>query len=305
VPRLALGVIRLPEGLSARSATFDDVDAVTSLVAACELAIHGEADTNRSEIDGVWRQPSFDIAADSLLALEGDRVLAEAEVLHGRRAEVHVHPEARGRGIGTALLAWTEDRARAVGSKVLGQTVPDADPAAVELLKIHGYTKSWTSWVLEIHLRERPPTPDLPDGIEIRRFVPGRDEHDAHDTIEGSFDWPDRVPESFDDWAATTIGREDFEPWQMRLAVDGGEVVGAVLFGLYPDGGWVDQLAVRPPHRGRGLGRALLEQAFMACFDRGATRARLATHSRTDALGLYEHAGMHVTRWYAHFAREP
>ena len=294
----------LPGGLAARPATFDDVDAVTSLVAACELAVHGGSDTDRSEVEAYWRQPSFDLAADTLLVFECDRVVAEAEVLHGRRADVNVHPGACGRGIGTALLKWTEERARAVGSKLFGQSVPDENHAAVELLTGHGYARLWTSWVLEIDLSERPPEPTLPDGLAIRDFVPGRDDHEVYETIETAFDGPYHDPSTFEDWAATTIGRGGFEPWQMQLAVDGEEVVGAALFGVYPDGGWVNQLAVRSSHRGRGLGRALLQHAFVSSFDRGAGRARLVTDSRTGALGLYKRVGMHVTRWYTHFAKE-
>ena len=297
-------MIHLPEGLAAHPVTFDDVDAVTSLVTACELAVHGESDTDRSEVEAYWRQPSFNLAADSLLVSEGDRVVAKAEILHGRRADVNVYPSARGRGIGTALLKWTEERARAVGSKLLGQTVPDEDHSAVELLTGHGYARLWTSWVLEVGLGERPPEPLLPGGLAIRDFAPGRDDHEVYEMIETAFDWPHHDPSTFEDWAATTIGQGGFEPWQMPVVVYDEEVVGAAFLGVYPDGGWVGQLAVRRSHRGRGLGRALLQQAFVSFFDRGAMRARLVTDSRTGALGLYERVGMHVTRWYTHFAKE-
>lgn len=297
-------MIPLPEGFAARPTTFDDVEAVTRLIAACELAIHGEIDSDRSEVEAFWRQPSFDLAADSLLVFEADRLVAEAEIFHGLRAEVSVHPGARGRGVGTMLLAWTEERARAVGSKLLGQTVPDENREAVKLLTGNGYTRLWTSWVLEIGLGERPPEPVLPDGLAIRDFAPGRDDHEVHEMIETAFDWPHHDRSTFEDWAATTIGRENFEPWQMQIAVDGEEIVGAAAVGVYPDGGWVDQLAVRSSHRGRGLGRALLQRAFVSFFDRGARRARLSTKSSTGALGLYERVGMHVTRWYTHYAKE-
>jgi GNAT superfamily N-acetyltransferase len=303
---MAPGVIGLPEGLAARPATLDDAAAVTRLVAACELAVHGETETDRSEVEAYWRQPSFDLAVDSLLVFEGDRPVAEAEVLHGRRAEVNVYPGARGRGIGTALLAWTEERARAVGSKLLGQTVPDEDRSAVELFTGRGYARLWTSWVLEVGLRERPPEPTLPGGLAIRDFALGRDDHEVHEMIETAFEeWPYHDPWPFEDWAATTIHREDFEPWQMPLVVDGGEAVGAAFLGIYPDAGWVGQLAVRRSHRGRGLARALLQHAFVVFLDRGARRAQLSTDSRTGALGLYERVGMHVTRSYAHYAKEP
>ena len=42
---------------------------------------------------------------------DGERLVAEAEVFKGMRAEINVHPDELGRGIGTTLLGWTEDLA--------------------------------------------------------------------------------------------------------------------------------------------------------------------------------------------------
>ena len=94
-----------------------------------------------------------------------------------------------------------------------------------------------------------------------------------------------------------------------RLApmLDRGEVT-VVLGGTEPDGlallrfrpaymsGEIDalleELYVAPPKRGHGLGRALLEGAFEAARERGATRIELNTsEDDTAARGLYESAG--------------
>lgn len=52
----------LPAGLAARSVTWDDVDAVTELVAACELFDDGAAEVHREDILADWNRPSFDAA---------------------------------------------------------------------------------------------------------------------------------------------------------------------------------------------------------------------------------------------------
>ncbi len=69
----------------------------------------------------------------------------------------------------------------------------------------------------------------------------------------------------------------------MRESVDSGDTA------------YVDQLAVTREHRGLGLARALLVDAFTRGRARGRTRCELSTDSRTGALGLYEKVGMSVT----------
>jgi len=57
-------------------------------------------------------------------------------------------------------------------------------------------------------------------------------------------------------------------------------------------------------HRHRGIARALLWTAFRRSFDSGYDHTSLSTDSRTGALMLYEHIGMHVTRSFTHWAIE-
>ena len=63
--------------------------------------------------------------------------------------------------------------------------------------------------------------------------------------------------------------------------------------------GWVDQLAVLPDHWGNGIAGALLAESFRRFRDGGLAEAALSTDSRTGALGLYEHVGMHVDETFA------
>ena len=67
--------------------------------------------------------------------------------------------------------------------------------------------------------------------------------------------------------------------------------------------GWVQQLAVDEAYRGRGLGRALLQESFRRFHAIGRRACGLSTDSRTGALGLYEHVGMHVRKSYTHWAK--
>jgi ribosomal protein S18 acetylase RimI-like enzyme len=60
----------------------------------------------------------------------------------------------------------------------------------------------------------------------------------------------------------------------------------------------IASLAVRPPYRGCGLGRALLMTAFVTLRDHGHTRVRLEVDAQnvTGAVRVNEAAGMTVER---------
>jgi mycothiol synthase len=294
-----------PKGLSVRSVTDEDARSVFELIAAHEAAVQGVADIAFEDILSDWRRPSFDLTTDSIAVFDGERMVGEAEVFKGRRAEVVVHPDAWGRGIGAWLLDWTERSALRSGGTLVGQTVQDTLAAAVDLFRRNGYEPLWTSWLLGIALAEQPPEPNLPRGFAFRPYVAGRDDRAVHEVIERAFsEWPDRDPYSFGDWRASTIGREGFDPELLFLIEHDGEPVG---IGLCIDAGaegWVQTLAVSREHRGAGLGRALLQRAFVEFHGRGRSVVQLSTDSRTGALGLYEHVGMRIVRSYTHYAKE-
>jgi ribosomal protein S18 acetylase RimI-like enzyme len=69
------------------------------------------------------------------------------------------------------------------------------------------------------------------------------------------------------------------------------------------DEGWIEQIAVRREHRGRGMGGALLAESFRRFQEAGRSIAGVSTDSRTGALGLYEHAGMAVVRSYTRWVK--
>ena len=73
-----------------------------------------------------------------------------------------------------------------------------------------------------------------------------------------------------------------------------------------PECGWVNELGVRRDWRKRGVGYALLKQAFAAFYADGRKRAGLGVDSQnlTGALRLYERAGMHVARQFDQYEKE-
>ena len=295
----------LPDGLVQRFATAGDVEPIYDLIAAAELDLDGEVEVDRDDVAMGFGRTRFDPTADCVLVFDDDAPIAWAEV-YQNRAEADVRPSHRARGIGRAILAWTETRAREHGESKVSQIVTDANVDAARLLSNTGYEPSRTSWILEISLAERPPDPVPPAGVTIRAFEPGRDERAAYRLIDDAFsEWEGRDPIPFEEWAPYVLHHNAFSPDCSPLAFEGNELVGAVLSFVYrdTDEGWVHQLATRSSHRHRGIARALLHAAFGGFHDRGKVRGGLSTDSRTGALTLYERVGMSVRRSYTRYTK--
>ena len=294
----------LPAGLTAGPLSAADAAAVTAVMAACQEHDDGRADIVEADLVAIFGRPSLNVARDTVGVRDAGALVGVGVQLAARIAFVHVLPAYRRRGIGTALMRWSQDAARAAGARLTAQEVSETNRGAITLLERDGYTRRWDAWLLELVLDGEPPAAALADGYALRDFVPGRDERATHEVIQRAFsEWPDHDPQPFDDWAAMTLGRPGFAPAQLGLAAREGEVVGAVLLMEDDDLGWIDQLAVAREHRGRGLGKALLTHAFARTWQRGGRRCGLGTDERTGARGLYESVGMRVRQTYGEYAK--
>jgi GNAT superfamily N-acetyltransferase len=283
----------------------DDLDQVADLASAAELADLGESLVTKEDIAAAWAQPNLDLGRDATVIEAGGRIVAAAETFR-TRADVSIHPEVRGLGLGTWVLEWIEARGRAKGEPRTRQTKLDRDVRAAAMLRQHGYEIGYVSWILEIPLDEKPAEPQPPDGVVIRHFIPGQDDREVHRVIEDAFnEWPYREATAFEDWQAMVPHRQGFDPTLLDVAVEGSRIVGACVGLDYEgEGGWIQQLAVRASHRRRGIARALLQSAFRTAWARGQRTCGVSTDSRTGALGLYERVGMKVKTTATNFVKE-
>lgn len=133
----------------------------------------------------------------------------------------------------------------------------------------------------------------------IRAARPGEEE-----TLLALYEWlfapPGSVPPGWDPERATAALQEAiaFEQAAVLVAEQGGRPVGlctayldlnSVRFGRRC---WVEDLAVAPEHRSRGIGAALLQAAGRWAAGRGASHLELDTgEARTDARRFYERLG--------------
>lgn len=134
----------------------------------------------------------------------------------------------------------------------------------------------------------------MPEDIQIRTAITEQDDRTIHALIQEAFDWRERTPQSFEEWKRTIMRPEIYDEKLWFLAVKGEEIIGACLTFKYPGLGWIRQLAVKKDYRKLGIGRALLEHAFLVFKDLGFEKVGLAVESENpNAVHFYETAGMY------------
>jgi mycothiol synthase len=264
-----------------------------------------------------FNAPYFFPQANCFVALAEGRIVgyctAELDPRNGQGwGSGHVHPDARGQGIGTSLLRRADDRhrERAVQELAPGMVVTctrhsrDGNTPAIRLLESEGYQVARVTWFMRMSLDVSIAPPSLPEGISLRPFNIERDAPAVHDAVNAFFkdNWG-FVALPFDVWRHFNMPpRMDESLW--LVALDGAQIAGLCLCRAWGDSepglGWVDPLGVRADWRKRGLGSALLQHGFRRLQEHGFAAVGLDVDSenRTNAVALYERAGMHVHSRY-------
>ncbi|MBF6589287.1 MAG: GNAT family N-acetyltransferase [Ktedonobacterales bacterium] len=312
-------MMQLPEGYQARAARLDDLEAIATVVATCQIAEYGEPDTPLEEIRMEWQVPGFDPATDAwVVVAPGGRVVAVADAWaeHGVQIflSTRVVPDACGKGIGSYLLTRTEARAHAMaatapdGARVtLNTSVTAVNEAGHRLLAGRGYTLVRHYWTMRVDLEAPPSAPRWPEDITLRPFVAERDAPAVFAAINEAFaDHWGHLPMEYSIWEHFALHGPMFDAGLFLVAYQGDEMAGVAICGQRMGLGWVHQLGVRRPWRKRGLGRALLLHAFGECYRRSWHSVCLGVDARnlTGALRLYEQAGMRPVRQFDRFQKE-
>lgn len=278
--------------LEFRAPTEEDAQAVADLCNAFERAVAAEPEiVSEEDVLTFWRRES-----EARLVLEGETLVGFAFLQ--RRGERYdgdgwVHPNAFGRGVGTAIVEWIESRSRELGSAEARIGILREDERAACLLRGRGFERIRTFSRMVIDLESEPPAPRWPDGYEVASLRPG-EERELHQVLEDAFvDHWGHTERTFDEWIAThTLEHDLCFLVRDREQVAAGALCKREFFGM----GWVDVLGTRREHRRRGLAEALLRHAFRELYDRGARRVGLGVDSEnpTGATRLYERVGMRV-----------
>jgi mycothiol synthase len=304
-----------------RPAQWTDINAVADLtLAVCSADGDPLVATSVEDFQRYWSEPGFNLETESWVAETPDGRIVGYEELYDRHAHAalegdgYVHPDFIGQGIGTSLLTALEARAL----ELMEQAEPDlrvflrngmciTDKPARGLHENEGYHPIRFSWRMEIALEALPPTPQWPDGIELRPFIVEDHAHIVHEAVEEAFrDHWGHTPMPFENWKNYTLLRESFDPSLWMIAWDGDEIAGVSLNRIRSELGWVGSLGVRRPWRKQGLGLALLQQSFSEFYKRGIKFIGLGVDADnpTGATRLYQRAGMKVASEYVFYEKE-
>ena len=288
-----------------RRPTEADLGRVVELLRTVEEDDTGEAEWDERQVRGHW--DTIDLARDAwLVELDGRlAAYADLEVRPGGRvmADGYVHPELRGRGVGSELLRLTEDEARARTGSLEGRVyLQNATTAAAEqLYRPRGYETVRRFRRMAVELVSAP-DPEPPPGVTLRALQPG-EEPAVHDLLEDAFaeHW-EHQRRTFDEYATRTFARDDYDPSLCAVAEADGELAGASLnwWKDVGDWGWIGVIGVTPSFRGRGIGEAIMRWTFAEFVRRGEHRVALGVDAQneTGATRLYERVGMR-TLWEA------
>lgn len=263
-------------------------------------------------------------------AVLGYAHLDATDEVEGPSAELVVHPDARCRGIGSALI----DRLSQESGDRLRLWAHGRSDAAETIATEQGFERSRVLWQMRRSLLTALPAPEFPPGYALRPFVPGADDEEWLATNAAAFaNLPDQGG-----WQIDDLRRRLAEPWfdpdgfLVAENADGRmagfhwtKVHGGVHHHAHahphgdhghPEGahshadgtephehshgheplGEVYVIGVHPRDRGTGLGRALLLAGLEHLRHQGLTQAMLYVDAaNTAAIGLYADLGF--TRW--------
>jgi len=293
-----------------------DYPHMAALISACKIADSVERSTNVDDIARNYRHlENCDPQTDMLFAEVDGQVIAYGRIwwddlLDGIRLYHpfgYLHPDWRGRGIGTAMLESAESRGREIASAHPKETPKffqaepfDSEKELVALLENHGYRPARYETHMVRELSEPFPDAPMPPGLEVR---PVKTEHlrPIFDASNEAFrdHWGSR-DESEEEYKAQMESPE-FHPDLWKVAWDGDQMASAVHNFIVErenveykrKRGYTEGICTRRPWRKLGLARALLVQSMKMFKEMGMTETALSVDSEnlSGAFRLYEGVG--------------
>jgi GNAT superfamily N-acetyltransferase len=307
-----------------------DLPAILELGNLADMADEAEEVQNLEQITHQFAHfKNCDPARDILLGeVDGQLVtfsrvwwMLEDESAYVYRSWCYIHPDWRNRGLGTALLAYNQNRLREIAQEQDhparvpnlfetwgGPTMPGANA----VLENDGYQPVRYFFTMVRSIEAPLPNAPMPKGLDVRPF------EETHNRPI----W-EAINEAFQDhWGYSEGTEEDYErfltrpsrkPHLWQVAWDGNEVAGMILNGFFEEEnetfnrqrGWTDPICTRQPWRRRGLARALLVKSIEMFREMGFDDTALGvdTQNPNGALKLYESVGYETNKTWISYRK--
>lgn len=314
----------LDHTFSTRPVTMDDLQTATDLFNASDRPFYETDQYNVEDLRAEWTNPHFSIEKSTRAVFnEAGNMVGYIEIYDTSSMPVRpfmwgrIHPDYEGHGIGTFLFEWAENRAKEVFARVpedaavtLNAECLDKKTDSRRFLEDMGMTTNRASYLMLIEMDSSPDAPALPEGIRIIPATEYAGERaNIYRAVRGSFqDHRGFVEEAFETafgrWNNFWTNDPHYDPAVWLLAMDGDQIIGVSLCRTQShhgeDRGHVMQLGVIRDYRRRGIAMGLLVETFRTFWARGKTKVDLGVDgsSLTNAVALYERAGMHIDHHY-------
>jgi mycothiol synthase len=196
-----------------------------------------------------------------------------------------VLPDARRRGVGSALYDAISDWAAGEGATLIEARADEADPAGIEFALHRGFREvsREIKAILELD-RLEPPAVAPPEGVEIvpwsERPELARGLYEVYAEATPDIPGNEEQVESYDDWLALHMHGPGDRADATFVAVAGSEAVGFAKLSLteaQPEVAYHDLTGVKRAWRGRGVARAL--KATQIGWAKRAGYQRLSTNN--------------------------
>lgn len=228
-----------------------------------------------------------------------------------------IHPAHRGRGIGTALLEWSEARIRELapqiaedGTPLYGANASSTEVDATRLLQDHHYEIAFTLAQMRYADLSRA-VPSVVEGIVIRpaRLQDAEAMHAAQRDAwsDGLVGVPEEDDEDLVRELRDTIRSGGANGW--RIAWDGDTIAGQVWCSIQENAGVkygvFDEVNTSRGYRRRGIAQALMTHMLAEFAAQGCTEARLHTDAgnRNGARSLYEKLGFVTLKTFPRYRK--
>lgn len=299
-----------------------DIDKVADFINECaRLEAEVVEETSPEEMRTWMRNPINHGRYFIALGMNEDgsegQVIGEGEYNHAPGIEhawgwMHVHPDHRLKGVGTAIYDAIEQHARSNNEPTATYTPSKHADLLIAFLERRGYEHE--RWYWELQLPADTPVnddPQFPEGITVRTFARHEDELVFLQVRNVSFaEHYGSVQRTLEEIIAIT-DQPDFRPEGLFFAFDGDKVAGFCLTDIHPDEikrrgigvGHINLLGTMPEYRGKGIGRALLLTGIQYLRLEVPIVELSVEGKNSNALALYYNVGFKEHKVYANMVK--